>query len=327
MRPILPAFLAAFFFAATAARADMPIDPGISPSEIDAQLKIAAQNADWASTPPMRLALPGVPESWRVSELVIAGTGAPTAETFAALRAEGVHTIVCLDAIPPDLNAAKAHGMLSMHVPTRRGRIDVAEHIRLLRVLGYLRDDFYIYADPGDRRVLARAAMAVQWMDMRWAGYRALGLMSAMDVERDRAADWASAFGPARKVNMAVVKEKSPLALDPAVAPPPLSVEMRRIDAAFERLSDFAGNGWKSLPHLSDATPADEARAIAESLARRADLHLPGEDGLSLGLRRTAADAGALADELAKGNAGAAGAKWEALRAACMECHRATRDR
>lgn len=327
MKNAVPLALAVLWALAGAAGADAPITSTPKVAELESVLAAASREEDWSTTPALRTQIAGIPEVWRLNEYVLAGTAAPDDAALAALAAEGVHTIICLDAQPPDTKAAAAHGMLAMHVPARHGRLDVAEHLMLLRVLAYLQDDFYIHAGPGERRALVSAAMAVQWMERRWAGVRALRLMTDVGIERERTSDWASAFSPIRRAGVALVKEKMPLNLEPAVPADPLSVEMQRIDAAFARLADFAANGWKTLPHLDDATPADEARTIAETLSRRAGIGIAAEQPLAERMRQAAAAAQDLADAAARKDSAAATERFRTLGNACMECHRETRDR
>ena len=95
-------------------------------------------------------------------EHVISGQK-PGPAHFAQLDSLGVSTIICVDSVPPNVNAASQYGIESIHIPMHYGVQDLSKRITLIAATkhGLERGNVYIHCHHGKHRSAAAAGISL----------------------------------------------------------------------------------------------------------------------------------------------------------------------
>jgi protein tyrosine phosphatase (PTP) superfamily phosphohydrolase (DUF442 family) len=254
---------------------------------------------------------------YQLSPRLYCGSRPSTAEDFAELARLGIHWIVSVDGIPPDVDAARTAGLRYIHIPLDYGSIETDQTARLIRAVEAAPGPVYIHCHHGKYRGPAAAAQTAGVLEA-WPRERVAAWLSQAGLIPEEYPDlYASAIEP-------VKPDRATLdAIDPALLPdrapvPDLVERMVEIDALWMELKEIAPDAVGE-PAL--------ARQLGEQFresARREESRRYGPDLIrSL---ETAAKA-AFAVEAAWRDRQPAAAEREAVARSCVECHRAYRNR
>ena len=106
-----------------------------------------------------------------VTEKVISGAQPEGDESFKALKALGVKTIVSVDGSAPDVATAKKFGLTYVHLPVTYSGIKPEEGKAIAKALEELPGPIYLHCHHGKHRSAAAVAVAcVQWHTGAGAG-------------------------------------------------------------------------------------------------------------------------------------------------------------
>jgi protein tyrosine phosphatase (PTP) superfamily phosphohydrolase (DUF442 family) len=271
-----------------------------------------------------RRELPGVHHYRRWSERIAQGAQPQGDEAFAALRAQGITTLLSVDGAMPDVARAEQHGLRYVHVPIGYDGISKGEQAAIARTVADSPGPVFVHCHHGLHRGPAAAAIARVAADgvtpeQALAGLTESGCSPAYQgLFRD-----VLAF---RLPDAAALADVGPL--PSAVRPEGVRDAMVHIGDRWGFLKASEGAKWARLPQSPDVTPAHEAGMLREGFREMARL----PETLRLGERFVAhsAEAERHAEELERAllaeAAGQAGAAFAALKAACNACHAEWRD-
>lgn len=313
------AFLAITGGVRAAPEVQMPLYRVPTAAEVD---RLAENVAE--TTPPLRMAVPGIAHAWRMNDLVTVGSGPPDADAMQALHQAGVKTLISIDFFAPDFYLAANHGMAYVHVPMRYGRINSGELMNLLRVTSWMEGHYYLHAAPGEQRALPVAAIAAGWLE-RQSSERALYLLRATNFPLSHSTAWADLTGRfyyISRTEISAVPEDFP----ERVGLPPLIWWMRHMNESFIALREAARFHWQSPPNFPETSPLAEAETIARDLERLQWLRSDAQPDHRQGMSQAAAQARALEQALRREDPSAADQAWEALTYSCLQCHLTHRD-
>lgn len=274
-----------------------------------------------AGAPP--LDLPGVPHVARLSDRLYTG-GLPEGDTgFRTLRSLGVRSIISVDGAPPDLEAARRHGLRYVHLPIRYDGCPAPQADLIVRAVRELPGAVYLHCHHGRHRAPAAAALARRALDglsvrqahaeMRRAGTdpRYSGLWSMVTEYK----------GP----TPAAARPGGGLDLPEVTPPPPLVASMVDLERQLTRLGKISRRGW---------TPSDAAAAGAAAILMREEyrelLRLkPGsaaDPGMSGELAAAEREARMLQQAIETAKSSAADEALARVEARCSSCHSRFRD-
>ena len=253
----------------------------------------------------------------RIDDRIASGGEPRGAEAFRALAALGVRTIVSVDGARPQVEAARAAGLRTVHLPIGYDGIPEGTVAALTRLAEETDGPIFVHCHHGKHRGPAAAAVlglsigvldraeGVAWLTRAGTGHDYSGLWSA--VERFTPVD------PSRAIPLVEVAEVTGL-VD----------AMARIDRAKDHLRVLADHGWAVPPTHPDLVVAREIAAIREGFTeslRFVESDAPAD--LLEGLREAERQARAL--EAAESDGERAQKLAELLRG-CRPCHAEYRD-
>lgn len=256
--------------------------------------------------------------------------GAPEgAAGFDSLLGLGVKTVISVDGAAPDLAAAKARGMRSIHLPIGYNGFDEQRRLQLVRATRDAMKDgpVYIHCHHGKHRSAAAAGTVAA--SLGWA-------TSMQMVERMR----VSGTAPSYKGLYACTTGATVLGADVIDAVPADFPEISRptgfvrgmvqIDETYEHLKAKEKAGWTVPENHPDLVPAAEAGQLADLFRVLADGPRAGRrpSDFTETLRGTAGRARALEEMLAAGEKDAKklSEQFRIVGASCGDCHAKHRD-
>lgn len=169
------------------------------------------------------------------------GNGEPT---FESLVSRGVRSLICVDTIPPDVDAARAAGLVVVHIPTRYSGIDDAALASLQLAADTLPQPIYVHCHHGQHRGPAAAAILGRILGGLEQD-EAMEVLTTAGTDRNYVGLWNSVqgFSPRR---MAQAKNSHPgVELVPQINPPARAMVMKTIDQDFRLLVEAESAGEK----------------------------------------------------------------------------------
>lgn len=297
-----------------------------TPDAIEGALRLAAESANWETTPPVRLDLPGIENAWQINFVLLAGDGPPDREALSVLRrVHDVKTIISTDQVPPDPYVAAEYDIDVIHVPMRPGRLQPGEFFEIVGEMHDTEGAFYLHGAPGDLKAIVPAVLAAHmWEGRGRAG--ALSRLEAIGLPRERATLWYDAT--TTQLTQISMKRAGAVPGDALTGSetPPLAWWMNSLEEHFVSLREAGRYAWEPFPAGLGTTPAEEAEAIA-LLARDWLRTHPGGDADFRerfgNLRSRAED---LREAIRSGDQAAASRAWIDVQNTCLGCHATYRD-
>lgn len=216
-------------------------------------------------------------ENLRVAAPGLFVGGAPAGEAdWAELARLGVRTVVGVDGLAPDRDAAAAHAIRVVHVPLAYDGIDERSAAMLSRVARDAELPLYVYCHHGRHRGPAAAAIVG----------RAAGLLDADGATRLLHDAGTSPAYPGLWRDVAAFVPPSPDADLPALVEradaSPLAIAMAQLDRAWSMASTSTNRGDDGEPTAAVPAPlvaAGEAmtEAVRAAIAEQRDPHLVAE--------------------------------------------------
>ncbi|MEE2907908.1 MAG: hypothetical protein VX527_08760 [Planctomycetota bacterium] len=181
-----------------------------------------------------------------------------------SLAALGIRAIICVDGVAPDVEAARQHGIRTIHIPlkysapTRMQILDLAVAFSTQREQGRV----YVHCHHGMHRSSAAAALIL----------RSLDLASTEELKQRMAIAGTSPHyhGLWDAVDQQTIIQRPDLAahdtvLPSAVYPRGITAQMTALDEALDRLRLVKDAHWNVPPSHPDLSPAADAGALAET--------------------------------------------------------------
>ncbi len=248
----------------------------------------------------------------------------PTGERdFEALAQRGVTMIVSVDAMTPDVAGAAAHGIRTVHIPTRYSGLSDDQHRSLAAALYQAEGPVFVHCHHGVHRAPTAAAAA---------------LIALGTIDTDAGARVLAAAGtsPSYPGLHACVHEATPMDAEARaelaevvlheVAPVTGTAGgMATIDHAWDVLAVVRKAGWRVPKDHPDAVPAAEAGLVRDVLRSLIELDVHDDEYASL-MTRAAREAGELEAALVANDAAAAEVAYTALGTTCIGCHQGYRN-
>ncbi|MBM3986241.1 MAG: hypothetical protein FJ296_11245 [Planctomycetes bacterium] len=268
--------------------------------------------------------LPGVQHYRRWSPRIAQGAQPAGDEAFAALRAQGITTLLSVDGAMPDVARAAQHGLAYVHVPIGYDGLSPDEQAAITKAVADSPGPVFVHCHHGLHRGPAAAAIARIAADgvapeQAVAGLKESGCSPTYQgLFRD-----VLAF---RTPDAAALARLGPL--PSAVRPEGVRDAMIHINDRWDFLKASEGAKWALLPQFPDVTPAHEAAMLREGFREMARLDVARGHGEQFMAWTADAErhAGELEQALRAEAAGQAGAAFAALKQTCNACHAAWRD-
>lgn len=262
-----------------------------------------------------------LPHLLKLSDQIFSG-GEPRDEAdFRQLAKLGVKTIVSVDGIKPDVDAARRYELRYVHIPIGYDGIDEHARLSLAKLVREAEGPFYIHCHHGLHRGPAAAAVAC---------------MADGTADRREAREILERAGTSKSYQglwKAVENYHAP----PTDAALPELVEVAKIDTfttamanlgrAWEGLEACRDANWQTSPNHPDLQPVHQALLVKEALveSRRGLKKFADQDFRE---QLAAAEKAARELELALtvGNRAEVAQQYERLSRSCTNCHGKFRD-
>ena len=255
-----------------------------------------------------------LPNYRRWSARLIQGGQPEGEEAYAALAARGVTLVLSVDGLPPDLEAARKHGLQVAHVPVGYDGIEAAEALQIVRASRDAQGAIYVHCHHGRHRGPAAAALARIALE---------GITSA-EAERGLGESCSPRY-PGLFASVRAFRAPDAAALEAAPAPPvavrPLGTRsaMLAIDQLWEGLRAAERAGWSSPPAHPDVQPAHQATLLWEAFRELGRLEQA--EPFAAPAAESEALSAQLRDALEAGDTAAASAVSARLVERCDSCH------
>jgi protein tyrosine phosphatase (PTP) superfamily phosphohydrolase (DUF442 family)/cytochrome c556 len=197
---------------------------------------------------------------YRLSDEVYSSGGPVGEAAFATLARLGIKTVISVDGAPPDVEAAKKHGLKYVHIPLGYDSLPRDKALQIAKAVQQSPGPVLVHCHHGKHRGPAAAAVACVVAN-NWTAEQSLAWMKQAGTSPNYAQLIKDA-GSFQKP-LAAELEKVPADLPEAVMPPPLVDAMLKIDERFDKVQqyfqtmmDVKGPNWGDASR--DAVQLDE---------------------------------------------------------------------
>jgi hypothetical protein len=278
---------------------------------------------------------PGIENFFALGKSIYSGSAPEGEASFEALQKLGVRTIISVDGMKPNVEAASRHGMKYVHLPFGYDGIPMSNALCLVKAARTLPGPIYVHCHHGRHRGPAAAAVICEGIE-GWTPQAAVNWLHAAGTATNYAGLYRSVAE--FRAPTAEALEKVPTEFPSVAKTAGLVDSMVQIDAHFETLKALRKSGFTSLPEHPDATGANESLILFELFreVRRAKLDSSRGESFLAALAAAESDAKNLHQSLDNNLNHAspqparlrdsAEAAFEAMGNRCASCHRAFRD-
>ncbi len=266
---------------------------------------------------------PGLENAHWLTSTVISGAQPEGEAAFGELAALGVRTVISVDGAKPDADAARRHGLRTVHLPIGYDGVPAERARELAKAILELPGPVYIHCHHGLHRSPAAAAVACIVAGQMTNG-QAVEAMKTLGTGPQYLGLWASAR-EARPADAAALRDLK-VEFREAAPIPPLAEAMVGLDEAFERLQLCAKAGWVKPEDPPDLDPAHEALKIREIFNEI--LRMDDGEARAAEFRSLMEAARSAAERLESRLRGAEspGQAFAALKQSCADCHKPYRN-
>lgn len=187
--------------------------------------------------------------TWQVGQRVYSGSQPKSATALQLLAKNGIRTVVSVDGMIPDVEAAEAAGLRYVHIPIGYDSIPIAAQRQLMSVSDQVQGKIYVHCHHGKHRGPSAAAVLCMLEDRRPRD-AALRILHQAGTANYYAGLWDSV----REFDRQLVQSSPATPLTTSAAVPPTASAMVQIDRHFTRLKELAGaeaSGDKSI-HIGE---------------------------------------------------------------------------
>ncbi len=232
-------------------------------------LRMSAQNPPAATSPQTNSVPPsvhplkaqGLENFYQLSEKFFSGSAPEGDAGFAALKAQGIKTIITVDGAKPDVETARKYGIQYVHLPIGYDGVPTNQAVRLVKAAEALPGPIYIHCHHGLHRGPAGAAvicMAVEgwtadqadsWLHLAGTATNYAGLYKSVEQ-----------FHPPTAAALAAIPANFPAQSDVS----PLADEMILIDERFDNVKLIKSATYQVPGSHPDLDPENETLLLHE---------------------------------------------------------------
>ena len=211
----------------------------------------------------------GLHNVYRLGETLYSGSSPDEDGAFESLARLGVKTIISVDGVPPDVEAARANGMRYVHLPMTYGSVPHETLVGLVRATRELPGPIYLHCHHGKHRGPAAAVSLWRCLDKHVTNEQALAAMKLIGTADRYQGLFASVRDIVRPSPAELKAAKSDLPELSHV--PPLAKSMSEIDRMWDRVAKPVGERNTTTISMQLTTAYDIAEQFREA-ARLADV-------------------------------------------------------
>lgn len=243
------------------------------------------------------------------------------------MAAMGVKTVISVDGVKPDVEAAHRFGMRYVHLPFGYDGVPEKQGEAIAKAIEELPGPIYVHCHHGQHRAPAAVAVACVMNGMLPAD-QAETVLKTFGTGANYQGLWASARD-ARRVDDSVLAALKVSFVE--VAPlPPLAEAMVGVDERMDRLKELQKAGWRAPASHPDLEAPHEALQLEEVLREigRTDAVKNRPEDFRRKLSEAEANAAALRTVLLGKSISTEGdAAMKRVANSCANCHAVYRDR
>jgi protein tyrosine phosphatase (PTP) superfamily phosphohydrolase (DUF442 family) len=199
--------------------------------------------------------------TYRLTPRLLCGGEPRGVETFAALKKQGVKTIISVDGAMPDVEVARKLGLRYVHLPIGYDGVPREQAVRLIKAIKTLPGPVYVHCHHGKHRGPAAAAVCGLATE-GWTKEQALAWMK----QAGTSPDYRGLFTSAREFVPPTAEELDRAGTEfPERAIVPALVEMMvQVEKRWDHLKAVEKAGFKTPPDQPDIDPSHEALQLVE---------------------------------------------------------------
>jgi hypothetical protein len=269
------------------------------------------------------LAAPGLTNFYQLTSRVFSGSTPDSDDAFRSLQERGVKTIISVEGLKPDAEAAKKFGMQYVHLPIGYGEMTPDQANRLVKAATALPGPVYVHCRLGLLRGPAGAAIVCMGTE-GWNAPQAAAWLAMADTSSIYTGLYKSVahFQPPS----AAVLNAMPADFPESSEAIGLAQDMVRLDEHLKEMKLAAKAGFCKSPANPELDPADEASKMQKKLKELVDSPLIKEYNADFRNRMAAAAASAdglrLALQQTPADTNKAAASYKQMNQQCFDCHK-----
>lgn len=228
--------------------------------EAPAQTEIKPAEAK-PTGPAVAVDLGPIHNGFKLGKKIISGSCPYGDEGFAALKSQGVKTIVTVDGAKPNAELAAKYGMRYVHIPVAYSGITRAQELDIIRAVRDLEGPVFVHCHHGEHRGPTAAVIAAMALE-GWTNEDGLEALAQAGTSKGYAGLWGDVreFVLPTKTDIDAADNKFP-----SSAPiPALAESMVSIDNYFDSIKGIKAAGWKAPTDHPDVDPPHEALLLKE---------------------------------------------------------------
>lgn len=242
-------------------------------------------------------------------------------DAFAELARLGIRTVVSVDGITPNHQAARRHGLRYVHIPIGYAGVESHAALSLTRLVREAEMPIYLHCHHGKHRgptAAAIAGLAAEKLDRP----QAIALLKESGTSKNYLGLWKAVETfelPPADTQLPNLVTVSPVRI--------LAHQMATLDRSFDTLAQCQASGWKSPANHPDIVPQRLALLVREGLHElgRVQQKMMSSNFYKLSME-SEHHAESLRLALVKENTDLATKQFVALKQSCVACHQKFRD-
>ena len=188
------------------------------------------------------------PENYlRINDSLYSG-GSPEEDHFAFLKSQGIKSIICVDGLEPNLNAAKKHGLAYRHVPIEYSTITLEEQKQLTKAFDELDKPVYIHCHHGKHRGPASAAVILK-NHFEWKNEKLVKMMENAGTSKN----YSGLYKVISTSNKLPKKDWQKIDVPEVARVSPLANTMAKLDRHWVKLEELINDTGKLKESQSQA--------------------------------------------------------------------------
>lgn len=227
-----------------------------------AETKIEVKSADARPTgPAVAVDLGPIHNGFKLGKKIISGSCPYGDAGFAALKAQGVKTIVDVDGAKPDAELAAKYGMRYVHIPVPYSGLSREQELEVIRAVRDLAGPVFVHCHHGEHRGPTAAVIAAMALE-GWTNEDGLEALGQAGTSHNYAGLWDNVreFKVPTKIEVDAADNTFP-----SSAPiPKLAQSMVSIDGYFDGIKAVEAANWRAPAEHPDVDPAHEALLLKE---------------------------------------------------------------
>ena len=211
---------------------------------------------------PQPFQLDGIENAFRVTDRILAGSQPKSDMSFEALAKAGVKTIISVDGSRPDIEAARKHGLRTVHLPFSYDGIPANRITQLVKAAAPDAGKIFIHCHHGLHRGPAATGVICEAI-AGWTPAQA----EAWLKQAGTSPDYPGLYRAVREFHLPTPEEVALAGALPEVEKPPALVDtMVAMDEHFDHLKAQQHAGWNAVSENPERQPSLVATQLQEQL-------------------------------------------------------------